>query len=523
MAIAGDEWTQVSRRQRKPPESPSVTTMFVSNLPMNANKGDLWRLFGNFGELSNVYIAQKKDANRRNFAFIRFKNVRNRRFLEVALQNLSFAGRNLEVNVAKFERKLKKRVQDFQYRREAINTKDTADIRSNARDGRTFAVVVAGCELPPPLPPPVVNPISLHPNDVMADWIENELTYMGEAISMEHVHNLNPGISMGDDEAFSMKYAGGLKVCLSFRSVDDVNAFLRVKDDWFLKLSRANQYHNHFDRVTSVKIYGHLLNVSVLEYEEEWLPQNSSEFEMIDEDEDQVDFSDDDDNFVGVSDTVMIEDEVDDIEEREIVGDDTEKVEDYFRGITNEPGESQLPLGKSPLVVNNENSKIDNLNSSDNNSFGELKNLIPNGCFGPFNSKWVSPSNGGPEVDKTIGLDFGKLNEAGHLDTLGPDLDFIGSYSKRRKIKNNDLCDRNFPPPPNFESEAPQMDTQIIKLNKSPSNPASNNVHLDPTIISIPEIVRTTRIGRSIGFDIDEENMILIEAMDETGACNHTR
>lgn len=231
MAIAGDEWTQVPRRRRKPPESPLVTTMFVSNLPLNANKGELWRLFGNFGELSDVYIAQKKDANRRNFAFIRFKNVRNWRILEATLQNLSFAGKKLQVNVAKFERKQKKRVQDFQYRREPINTKATAGIRCNVRDGRSFAAVVAGCDLPPPPPPPSVNPISLHPNDVMADWIDNELTYMGEAISMEHLHSLNPGISMGDDEAFSMKYVGGLKVCLSFRSVDDVNAFLRVKDD----------------------------------------------------------------------------------------------------------------------------------------------------------------------------------------------------------------------------------------------------------------------------------------------------
>lgn len=66
-----------------------------------------------------------------------------------------------------------------------------------------------------------------------------------------------------------------------------------------------------------IKCDGHLLNVSVLKYEEEWLPQNSSEFETIEEDDDQVDFNDDDDDSVGVSDTVMIEDEVDDIEDGE--------------------------------------------------------------------------------------------------------------------------------------------------------------------------------------------------------------
>ncbi|KAI3764345.1 hypothetical protein L2E82_14352 [Cichorium intybus] len=544
-------------------------------------------------------------------------NVRNGRNLEASLQNLSFAGRNLQVNVAKFERKQKKRVGDFRYRSKPVNTKTTSEKRSNIRDGRTFASVVAGCDMPPPPPPPPppsVNPISLHPNAVMAEWVGNDLTFLGEAISMEHVHSLNPGISMGDDEAFSLKYVGGLKVCLSFRSIDDVNAFLRVKDDWFLTFSRANLYQNHFDRVTWVKIFGmplklwdrrnfdciagkfgrvlvpfeaspeardlshgrlciltesrkriddevliecdgQLSNVSVLEYDDGLFPLNSTEFVMNEEDDELVDFSENEDDSVGISDTVMIEDDEDEIEDGEIVGVDTENVEDSFRGTTageefadqsremvgdapapmqpsinysheknrSNPGEPQQPLRNSPTVVNSGYSKEDNSLASDNLSFGDLKNLIPNGCFGPFNSKWATPPHGGPVNSENVGQDFGKLNDTGHLDTLGPNAEFSGSYAKRRKIRNITQADRNIPPPPNFESDEPPMDTQEINFHKSPSHPVSNNTHFDPTIISTPEIMRTARIGRAIGFDIDGDNEILIAAMGETGACNHNR
>ncbi|KAI3767471.1 hypothetical protein L2E82_17603 [Cichorium intybus] len=122
-----------------------------------------------------------------------------------------------------------------------------------------------------------------------------------------------------------------------------------------------------------------------------------------------------------------------------------------------------------------------------------------------------------------MGRDGENLNDAGHLDPLGPDLEFTGSFTKRRKIRNSIQGDKIFPPPPNFESVEPIVATQEINLNNSPSIPVSINAHTDPITSSTPEIVRTARIGRAIGFDIEGDNEILMAAMGETGACNHNR
>ncbi|KAI3790270.1 hypothetical protein L2E82_03193 [Cichorium intybus] len=72
-----------------------------------------------------------------------------------------------------------------------------------------------------------------------------------------------------------------------------------------------------------------ILSISVLEYEDGWFPLKTHEPIRGEDFQEQDDFSDDDS--IGISDTVMIEDEEDEVEEGEIVGDDEEKVEDSFR------------------------------------------------------------------------------------------------------------------------------------------------------------------------------------------------
>ncbi|KAI3751029.1 hypothetical protein L2E82_22028 [Cichorium intybus] len=540
MANTGDGWTHVSGRRKRPPEKLGVITMFVSNLPEKVSKGELWKVFGKFGELSDVYIAQKKDANKRNFAFVRFKNNRNQSNIEAALQNISIAGRLLQVNVAKFDRKQQAMKGDFQYRRASETVKIPSDKRWNTRGVRTFASVVAGCDVQPPPPPPASIPVSLFPNPVMTEWIDNELTYMGVAHSMEHLHSLNPGIATGDDDAFSMKYAGGLRVYLRFRSSNDVIAFSRVKDDWFTEFSRANQSQFHFERVTWLKVFGlpsklwdrdnfnriagkfgqilvpfeasfeardlsqgriciltesrkrideevliecegQLMNISVLEFEDGWFPLSSNGSDVEEERIDSDGCSDNDSD--GISDTIMFGDDTDDIEDGEIVGDETVAVEDSFRRETvgdgipdqagetrgdgsdsqqpfincmhgkpgNMLGESHQPGGVSSPEMNSANIKKFDPNESDNVSFGELKKMIPNGCFGPFNHNRVVPPPAGPIGDVCMDQDSVRNISLGGMDTMGPDRDFTGSYTKRRRIRVSDQCDGNIPPPPNFE------------------------------------------------------------------------
>lgn len=83
-----------------------VTSMFVSNLPPEVKKETLKNVFSKHGEVVDVYIALKKDVNRKTFAFVRFKRVDDEIELERALQGIKIGTRMLGVNIARFERKL---------------------------------------------------------------------------------------------------------------------------------------------------------------------------------------------------------------------------------------------------------------------------------------------------------------------------------------------------------------------------------------------------------------------------------
>ncbi|KAI3791374.1 hypothetical protein L2E82_05142 [Cichorium intybus] len=277
-----------------------------------------------------------------------------------------------------------------------------------------------------------------------------------------------------------------------------------------------------------------------------------------DEQFDHDNYSDEDSN--GISDTMMQEDSSDEVEEGEIIADDIDKVEDSFlRDNTgagdgqseqetervnddsdpvindvhgkndNYHGEPHQPLAELSLGGNFDSDKvndnnIDNLNKSDNISFGELKNLVPNGCFGAFIQNGAVSSPVGPNGVIIMGQ-MSANNEAsmGCMDAMGPELNFTGSFSKRRKIRANEQCIRSIPPPPTFNVDKPMLPEPELNLNNSPANSATATPHLNPDVDATPEIVRTVRIGRVIGFDIDVDNDILIDAMGETGVQNVTR
>lgn len=79
--------------------------MFVTNLPDGTRKETRKKIFSKFGCIVDVYMATKKDSNKKKFSFVRFKEVLDVRHLEASLQGVKCMGSVLEINVAKFERK----------------------------------------------------------------------------------------------------------------------------------------------------------------------------------------------------------------------------------------------------------------------------------------------------------------------------------------------------------------------------------------------------------------------------------
>lgn len=72
--------------------------MFVSNLLQETRIDALKSIFAKYGEVVDVYVATKKDVNKKSFAFVRFKKMQDERKFEETLQGIAFKGRKLEVN-----------------------------------------------------------------------------------------------------------------------------------------------------------------------------------------------------------------------------------------------------------------------------------------------------------------------------------------------------------------------------------------------------------------------------------------
>ncbi|KAI3737933.1 hypothetical protein L2E82_27950 [Cichorium intybus] len=117
--------------------------------------------------------------------------------------------------------------------------------QNGIRDSRTFASVAAGgCRPPPPPPPLMVKPIHLNPALNLEEWFSGELIYVGTALSMEHLNTLNSEITIGDEDGFQIKYLGGLKVCLKFRSSEDVESFRHFEKEWLSEFKRGDPWKN---------------------------------------------------------------------------------------------------------------------------------------------------------------------------------------------------------------------------------------------------------------------------------------
>ncbi|KAI3515144.1 hypothetical protein L1887_13896 [Cichorium endivia] len=73
---------------------------------------------------------------------------------------------------------------------------------------------------------------------------------------MEHLNNISPELTIGDDEGFEIKYLGGLKVCLRFRTINDVTSFMTVSKEWFSSFRRCDGVEEIQERTAWIRIVG---------------------------------------------------------------------------------------------------------------------------------------------------------------------------------------------------------------------------------------------------------------------------
>lgn len=231
--------------------------MFVSNIPDGVSKESIGRLFKNFGDLTDAYMATKKDAKKKNFAFVRFKKFSREKEMEAVKQGLTCRGSILTINISRFERtgRSTKKVQE--------NTAPNAvqqPMGQSFRDGRSFVEVATGRNQTVIPPPPVLekNLVSLVEGTFITKWLHCPLTLVGEAICLEKLRNIPLDFRMGTARSYGMKYLGGLMVGIQFQSPSEVDVFLTKKSywsAWFKYFKAGNSVSGTFGRIAWLKNY----------------------------------------------------------------------------------------------------------------------------------------------------------------------------------------------------------------------------------------------------------------------------
>ncbi|KAL4566368.1 hypothetical protein LXL04_030483 [Taraxacum kok-saghyz] len=178
-----------------------------------ATKGEIQKLFGKFGRLTDVFMGLKIGKNGKHFVFIRFAGVKDDVELERKLNGTTLRGKKLEINISIHERKKNPRVHTSVNRRMPSTT---------------------------------------------TRWL-TKTSLIGEARSLDHLGHLPKLLTLKDDACMEIKYLGGLRVLLLFDDSLYAKKFKANEERWkeHLKwVSWGDQTLQKFDRVAWIRIVG---------------------------------------------------------------------------------------------------------------------------------------------------------------------------------------------------------------------------------------------------------------------------
>ncbi|PWA58669.1 hypothetical protein CTI12_AA398440 [Artemisia annua] len=112
MAIPG--WNEVKEKRWKYREKParrgyhrdssSWTVYYISNFPDACSVGEFWKIFGDYGVVTDVYIARRRNNMGDRFGFVKFARVNDKGLLESKLNNIKIGNLKLLANIEQFDR-----------------------------------------------------------------------------------------------------------------------------------------------------------------------------------------------------------------------------------------------------------------------------------------------------------------------------------------------------------------------------------------------------------------------------------
>ncbi|KAM0001264.1 putative RNA recognition motif domain, nucleotide-binding alpha-beta plait domain superfamily [Helianthus debilis subsp. tardiflorus] len=251
----------------------NATTFFISNLPDGCNRESLWKAFSFVDNLEDVFVPWKKDRAGNKFGFIKISFVRDVDSCIDRLKEVVIEGSKIGVNLAKYGRDGSKLVLQNHGEKPSGSKASVfsrlspeilpsnplpglAGSKSDAQFGkRTYSSVVNSdpsessrsiIDLPP------MN------SKTKKDWEFRSL--IGEVKDIDILNNLSSLLSGVMEDSFDLKYIGGLKVMLCFKSQEEAEVFrcqmVEVWEKWFSRVYAWEGLPPLFDRVAWIKVLG---------------------------------------------------------------------------------------------------------------------------------------------------------------------------------------------------------------------------------------------------------------------------
>ncbi|KAL4584515.1 hypothetical protein LXL04_009118 [Taraxacum kok-saghyz] len=226
---------------------PSISSFYVSNLPGGASKKDLWGACSRLGNLVDIYIAGRKDASGKFFAFIRYSDVSDPGAVEDGLCNIICRGRKLVANCAKHPRNIPKLIS----KRQAIPV--PKPFAPAPRDSRSFAEVAGGKAASVE-----EKKVQLECIKEVSEWTDKSVL-VAEAKCYDTLCNFPSLVELEGYDVAEFKYLGGMLTMIKFKTDKAAEIFKANKCiwmKWFNWVDFMGKKLWRFERIAWLKIVG---------------------------------------------------------------------------------------------------------------------------------------------------------------------------------------------------------------------------------------------------------------------------
>lgn len=107
----GSRWVKTEREEQTFTFERNLINLYFSDFSEEWKLGDMWKSFGAYGNVIDVFVPVKRAKNGSHFGFVRFKGVRDGEILRNRLKEMRVTNRRIFIKLALFRRPMTQGVQ----------------------------------------------------------------------------------------------------------------------------------------------------------------------------------------------------------------------------------------------------------------------------------------------------------------------------------------------------------------------------------------------------------------------------